>query len=414
LLPVTSPASATASYNYSLGVIAENTGGSDWKMLVEISEREYQAISSALVAIARLDPPFHFGLVERNYQELQARHQFVTIVVSLGREFATPHRTQLGESLSTSIVNWLTAMRLFLDHEETALKRRFGKESSQVKAFKAATKAAFDSEAPGYRFAYRFRNYVQHCGPPLTRLDVVRPDGSNPRAKQSVRQLVDRDELLAKFDDWGPVKKDLQSFPARFEVLPLIASAMDGIRDVQRACAEIGFDHALAQLPMVADALDRIESTGSEGEPATFRHRRVSEIHMEVSPSLISAEAVRILQSVARGETSRDSLWATPDDSPLPLDPATIRKQFHRGSRGVQALTAWMTEGGGTPKFFAAVNNMITEDRNVEPLITGLINVSGLLASVAAGAVGTSPEGLVGGLLDFYGPFDQPLPEDTT
>jgi hypothetical protein len=410
LLLVTSPARATASYNYSLGVIAEKTGGSDWKLLVEISEREYKAISSALVAIARLDPPFHFGLVERNYQELQARHQFVTIVLSLGRQFASPHRTQLGESLSTSIVNWLTAMRLFLDHEETALKRRFGKESPQVKAFEAATKAAFDAEEPGYRFAYKFRNYVQHCGPPLTHLDVVRPDGSNPRAKQSVRQLVKRDELLTNFHAWGPVKKDLQAFPASFEVLPLIASAMDGIRDVQRACAEIGFDHALAQLPLLDGVLDRIESTGSDGEPATFRHRRVSETGMEVSPRLIPSEAVRTLQSVARGETDRDSLWATPDPSPLPLDPATIRKQFHRGSRGVQALAAWMSEGGGTPKFSEAVSNIIAEDRNIEPLITGLINVSGLLANVAAGAIGTSPEGLVGGSSGFLRPVRSTVP----
>jgi hypothetical protein len=59
--------------------------------------------------------------------------------------------------------------------------------------------------------------------------------------------------------------------------------------------------------------------------------------------------------------------------------------------------------------FFAVVNNLIAEDRAVEPLITGLINVSALLANVAAGAIGTSPEGLVGGLLDVYGPFDQPI-----
>jgi hypothetical protein len=43
-----------------------------------------------------------------------------------------------------------------------------------------------------------------------------------------------------------------------------------------------------------------------------------------------------------------------------------------------------MTEGGGTPKFSEAVSNIIAEDRSIEPLITGLINVSGLLANVAA------------------------------
>jgi hypothetical protein len=73
-----------------------------------------------------------------------------------------------------------------------------------------------------------------------------------------------------------------------------------------------------------------------------------------------------------------------------------------------------MSEGRGTPEFVAAVNNLIAEDGDIEPLITGLINVSALLANVAAGAIGTSPEGLAGGLLDMYGPFDQPMPPDAT
>jgi hypothetical protein len=161
-------------------------------------------------------------------------------------------------------VNWLTAMRLFLDHEETELERRFGKQSPEVAAFTAATAKAFDAGEPGYRFAFKFRNYVQQCGVPLSSLDFVRVPGSNPRAKQSVLLRVDRDELLANFDGWGPVKKDLWAFPPRFELLPLIASAMNGIRDVHKACAEIDLDQALAQSVMLARVLDRIESAGSE------------------------------------------------------------------------------------------------------------------------------------------------------
>jgi hypothetical protein len=60
------------------------------------------------------------------------------------------------------------------------------------------------------------------------------------------------------------------------------------------------------------------------------------------------------------------------------------------------------------------VNNFIAEDRSIEPLVTGLVNVSALLANIAAGALGTSPEGLIGGLLDIYGPFDQPIPPVAT
>lgn len=50
LLPVTSPSSAIASYKYSLGVIAEKTGGSKWKMLVDMSASEYEEIVSACSA----------------------------------------------------------------------------------------------------------------------------------------------------------------------------------------------------------------------------------------------------------------------------------------------------------------------------------------------------------------------------
>ena len=227
-----------ASDKYPLGVIVEKTtDGIEFRLLTEIIGTEYEEISAAIAAMARLEPPFHCVPVERNYCDLQAVYQFVTIILSLGREFATPDRNQLADSVATSIVNWLTAMRLFLDHEETELKRRFGKQPSEVEAFTAATAEAFDAEDPGYRFASKFRNYVQHCGVPLSRIDFVRLQGSNPRAKQSVRLLVDRDELLAKFDGWGPVKKDLQATRPSFELLPLIAIAMSGIRDVHKACA---------------------------------------------------------------------------------------------------------------------------------------------------------------------------------
>jgi hypothetical protein len=53
----------------------------------------------------------------------------------------------------------------------------------------------------------------------------------------------------------------------------LFASAMNGIRDVHKACAEIDLDQALAQSAMLAEVLDRIESTAPDGEPGVFRYR---------------------------------------------------------------------------------------------------------------------------------------------
>jgi hypothetical protein len=61
LLPVTSPTSATASDAYSPGVIVEKTdSSSEFRMLTEISKTEYDEISAALVAVARIEDPFHY------------------------------------------------------------------------------------------------------------------------------------------------------------------------------------------------------------------------------------------------------------------------------------------------------------------------------------------------------------------
>ncbi|MDF2758783.1 MAG: hypothetical protein K0S99_1415 [Thermomicrobiales bacterium] len=193
----------------------------------------------------------------------------------------------------------------------------------------------------------------------------------------------------------------------------LFASAMNGIRDVHKACAEIDLDQALARSAMLAEVLDRIESTAPDGEPGVFHSRRTTGTHMDITPSLIPSDAVRKLHSVVRGDANRASLWSRPHDtSPLPLDPTTIRERFHRDQRGVQVLTAWMSEGGGTPRVVEVVNKLIAEDGDIQPLITGLINTSALLATVAAGALGTSPQGLVGSLLDRYGPFGQSISDE--
>lgn len=55
---------------------------------------------------------------------------------------------------------------------------------------------------------------------------------------------------------------------------------------------------------------------------------------------------------------------------------------------------------------FQLVNEMLHEDRGIEPLVTGLVNVSVLLAHMTAGALGATAEGLVAGLLTIYGEYE--------
>jgi len=404
---------------YALGVIepgARKLHASDptltFKMVHQLTESEWSQLDEAILAVNRLDSPFHYKLLERNFLQLRDIHQFVSITISLGKDFASGDRQLRVESVMTATVNWLSSMRMFLDHEETDLKRRFGKASAEFDAFNDVTSAAYDDEV-GYRFAYQFRNYVQHCGLPLSRIQVGPPATPNPHIKQVAKLQLDRDALLDRFDGWKQVQHDLEAMPPTFELLPLLAGAMTGLRAVNRACMEIDMDLALASTPLLATALDRLR--GVDGEPVLFRYTHNEKGGLNFSPRPLHAPSVRKLQGVVEGRATRESLWKVNDDVPpsLPMDPVAVREKFHRDNRGVQIISAWLQEGGATPGFFEVVNEFLREDKGIEPVLTGLINASTLLAHMAAGSLGTTAEALVAGILDQYSQVDEPAFDGT-
>jgi len=390
-------------YRYALGTMVPPL---TINMREELTEAEWTQLNEAANAIDQLASPFHYRLVELNFKQLQALHQYVSITISLGREFAAANRQKLVESVMGATVNWLTSMRMFLDHEETRLNRKYGASSTEFAAFKEATRQAYDGEV-GYRFAYEFRNYVQHCGLPLNHLVITTPAAPQPHLKQYTKLLLDRDNLLAEFNNWKRVKADLQAMKPRFEMLPLLDGAMSGIRAINRTCTEIDLDKALASAPILASALSRLD--GLAGEPMLFRYQGSPQGRMQVTPRPLHASSVRQLQAVNEGSAKRESLWGISEPlppPPLPLDPAVVKGRFHRDNRGVQIISAWFQEGGGTPQFFALVNRLINEDNGIEPVLTGLINATALLAHMTAGALGTTAEALIAGILDLYSQVD--------
>jgi hypothetical protein len=59
------------------------------------------------------------------------------------------------------------------------------------------------------------------------------------------------------------------------------------------------------------------------------------------------------------------------------------------------------------------VKEFLREDKGIEPVLTGLINASILLAHRAAGSLGTTAEALVAGILDQYSQVDEPASDKT-
>lgn len=373
----------------------------------KISREEWLLLDQAIVTVLETEQPFHYRLMESNYAHLKSTYRFAETILSLGRDFAPGiDRTRLGESVMTAVVNWLSSMRMYLDHQETLLKRKYGATATEYGAFKSATSNAYDSLV-GYRFAYKFRNYVQHCGAPLSSIQFTLPPAeSTSRFKQVVKLVVNRDSLLSEYHEWSVVRNDILAMPGEFEILPLLSAAMSGLRTIHKACQEFLLDHALAQAPLLAEAINRL--IGVEGDPTLFKIEHPEPGVVNYAPRLMQKQAVFTLLDVTENRTSRDSLWALgqADESPSSLDPETFRQMFHRTNRGVQIISAWLHEGGSTPQFDSIVTDIFSEDRGIEPAVTGLINASVVFASMLAILMGTTAPALITNLLDQYSESD--------
>lgn len=177
-------------------------------------------------------------------------------------------REEIGDlamALRIEMFNWLLSLRAYLDHTETWLKRTFGKDSDQVQAFERETARQFDTHF-AYRFFYKLRNFVQHCG--LPPLDGAINEGERGAARRSVSLHMKTGPLLVEFDGWGPVTADLQNLPETFDPDPLMAEMMQCIMDLSNSLTQ-AYKAPLEQAVARINAL-HASVPPSEGDPYLF------------------------------------------------------------------------------------------------------------------------------------------------
>jgi len=148
-------------------------------------------------------------------------------------------------NLNRHILNFLTSFRTYLDHVETNLKRNCGPESSEFQAFKQACANQFDSNF-SYRFVYKLRNYVQHCGLPLGSFkaslidDVENIEDENftfrinkPEQQEALSICFKKSDLIEKFGGWGGlVLPDLEKQPDEIEITEHINSVIKSVQKI--------------------------------------------------------------------------------------------------------------------------------------------------------------------------------------
>lgn len=188
------------------------------------------------------------------------------------------------------VLNVLTSMRTFLDHWETKLKRRYGKESPEVEQFKAACAHEYDTRF-GYRFAYKLRNFAQHCGLPVgairlvsrSRVYLLDPLGgpsrrmlAPSRERDEAVLLFRRKELLTQFDGWGVVHRELEARRADISVAPQLKAAGYGIRRVHHLVRSVTARTARPHARFLRDLMQRVRDDDVRRVPVVFTATRKS------------------------------------------------------------------------------------------------------------------------------------------
>ncbi|WP_158784081.1 hypothetical protein [Pantoea sp. BAV 3049] len=132
--------------------------------------------------------------------------------------------------LNTRILNYMMSVKTLLDHMETSINRQYGEDSTEFFEFKALTGNEFDSKF-SYRFMYKLRNFVQHCGmPPLSYTISKSLDETSSTLSVELIVYFIRDELIRGFSKWGAlVKADLTQMDESFPIMPIFNEHINSI-----------------------------------------------------------------------------------------------------------------------------------------------------------------------------------------
>lgn len=387
--------SETSDLEYTLGVWRETQGsGHEVEGKVIVSELDWTRYEEATGRIHALNQRLTLKMVEKNALELQTLSGYYELLFGSrrDREEGRLDPRDAAFHLMSAVVNWLASFRLYLDHEETRIARQYGKPSDDLVRFKKATADVYDASF-AYRIISRFRNYVLHCGLPISTVSMRTVD--SPTSRQEIAFTIDRDMLLAGFD-WGRADADLRAQPKNIDVFALIDEAMHGLRVIAHEVLRIDTDRALGGLSDIREALDRLGPVDGNPILVSFNVQSSEVVEFTPVPMLVESDVSR-LESAAEADDPLEVLATLPQMPPLPAPlPDPTR---YRVDRAVALMSRWSEEGGATGNYHRFAQDLIEEDDgSPEPLLTGMVWVASYALAIAGGALGTTAQSILGGL----------------
>jgi hypothetical protein len=171
-----------------------------------------------------------FEVVILNYEDLKSKINYYRTEFS---QNSSQDLNKVFVDINRLVLNLLSGFRTFLDHKETQIKRKFGKESNELLLFESEKKEAYENNFE-YRFVNKLRNYSQHCGLPTLPPEIKSFQDSNNKVQHEFNVYFERANLLSRFD-WGvKVREDLERQPEKFHFLPVLEKAYELLGSINK------------------------------------------------------------------------------------------------------------------------------------------------------------------------------------
>ena len=210
----------------------------------QLTDDEHASTQAALVLLDEVLDRVLWRVLKHSYANCQALGGQIVGTLER-RDMPTRKARDAGMTLAVSaIVNFLTAMHMYLDQTERDLKHRDrDDDGNRFNGWWSVCSAEYDDHF-AYRFLYRFRNYVLHRGLPISTSAVTktaaRPESPTESDPPIIRVFLGESpqSLIEQYDRWSTVKTDLASLTTPIDLVEQIEIAMECLVRVEQAYIE--------------------------------------------------------------------------------------------------------------------------------------------------------------------------------
>lgn len=213
--------------------------------LKKLSDNEYEEYKINLHILMEFSKKQHlFTILNLNYKELKNTLDKYLVEYQNNQSINWIKMEEMYVDTNRLLLNFLSTFRTYLDHTESMLKGKYGKESENTKRFLTLCSEQFDNYF-SYRFLYKLRNYTQHCGMPLGSL-TINSKAIDNKSKDIINYLAiffDRDTLLKNYDSWTVIKNEIEKLPTKIEITPFVDEVMECISKINSLVIEYEFEN---------------------------------------------------------------------------------------------------------------------------------------------------------------------------